>query len=195
MPLLGKTLHSECARQHSVAEIFSLGNSQPAKDREGWSCAQYNRGAHKMRYHVKYTPMMMILSILAACSGGDGGGSAKTPQLDTAVTTQSIAQPAVAVQPLTDFGIWSKRLMADAISPIIAAPGDLSQVWSYKHHVRRVSRRSRSLHRRPARMPPQSSRQRLFSSESQAAASSKSHLGSTTSRQATRNNRGLGTCC
>jgi hypothetical protein len=74
--------------------------------------------------------MMMILPLLAACSGGDGSGSAKAPQLETAVATQSIAQPAVAVQPLTDFGIWSKRMMVDTISPIVAGPGDLSQVWT-----------------------------------------------------------------
>jgi hypothetical protein len=83
-----------------------------------------------MKYHAKYTPMMMILPLLAACSGGDGSGSAQAPQLETAVATQSIAQPAVAVQPLTDFGIWSKRMMVDAISPVVAGPGDLSQVWT-----------------------------------------------------------------
>jgi hypothetical protein len=82
--------------------------------------------------------MMMLLPLLAACSGGDGGTTASVPQLDTAVTTQGVttqgvttdlAQPAAKVKLLSDFSVWAKRMMVDRISPVIAGAGDLSQAW------------------------------------------------------------------
>lgn len=79
---------------------------------------------------VKYTPMLALLQFLAACSGGDAGTTAAVPQLETAVAAQGISQPAITVQPLSEFDVWSKRLMADAISPVVAGPADLSQVWT-----------------------------------------------------------------
>jgi hypothetical protein len=85
-----------------------------------------------MKYAVKSKSMTMLLPLLAvACSGGDGGTTttASLPQLDTAVATQSVAQPAAKVNPLSDFDIWAKRVMADRTSPVIAVPGDLTQPW------------------------------------------------------------------
>lgn len=83
-----------------------------------------------MTYRVKYKSMMLLMPLLAACSGNDGGTTAALPQLDTAVATQGVAQPAIAVKPLTDFDLWAKRLMADEISPVIAGAGDLTQTWT-----------------------------------------------------------------
>jgi hypothetical protein len=87
-----------------------------------------------MTYRVKYKSMLLLLPLLAACSGNDGGSdvpaTAALPQLDTAVASQGISQPAVAVKPLTDFDLWAKRLMADSISPVIPAQGDLTETWT-----------------------------------------------------------------
>ncbi|WP_159867895.1 hypothetical protein [Novosphingobium sp. 9U] len=83
-----------------------------------------------MKYGVKSKSMMMLLPLLAACSGSDGDTlAASTPQLDTAVASQGVTQPAAAVKPLSDFDVWAKRLMADRMSPIVAAAGDFSIGW------------------------------------------------------------------
>jgi hypothetical protein len=82
-----------------------------------------------MNYGVKSKSMTMLLPLLAACSGGDGGTTASAPQLDTAVATQGVAQPAQAVKPLSDFDIWAKRMMLDRVSPVVAGAGDLTQAW------------------------------------------------------------------
>jgi hypothetical protein len=82
-----------------------------------------------MKYAVKSKSMILLLPLIAACSGGDGETTAAAPQLDTPVATQGVAQPATAVKPLSDFDVWSKRMMADRLSPVIAGIGDLSQAW------------------------------------------------------------------
>jgi hypothetical protein len=55
--------------------------------------------------------------------------TASAPALDTAVAAQGVAQPAAAVKKLSDFDVWTKRIMADRISPVIASLADLSQSW------------------------------------------------------------------
>jgi hypothetical protein len=83
-----------------------------------------------MKNRVKSKSMTMLLPLLAvACSGGDGATTASTPQLDTAVASQGVAQPAAAVKPLSDFDVWSKRIMMDRVSPVVAVAGDLTQAW------------------------------------------------------------------
>lgn len=84
-----------------------------------------------MKFDVQSKSMMLLLPLLAACSG-DGSAdpvSAATQQLDTAVAAQGVKQPAKAVTPLTDFDIWAQRMMADRLSPVAAAAGDLSETW------------------------------------------------------------------
>lgn len=74
--------------------------------------------------------MIMLLPLLAACSGSDGEAPvAAAPELGTAVAAQSVTQPSAAIKPLSDFDVWARRLMADRMSPIVAAAGDLSQAW------------------------------------------------------------------
>lgn len=72
--------------------------------------------------------LSIFLLSMAACSE-DGTSSANIPQLQTAVTTQSIAQPSIASKPLSDFDVWTKRIMQDRISPVVASEQDLSQAW------------------------------------------------------------------
>lgn len=50
-------------------------------------------------------------------------------QIDTPVTAQGTVQPKESVAPLSDFDIWTARLMADRLSPVIAGVGDLSHTW------------------------------------------------------------------
>jgi hypothetical protein len=87
-----------------------------------------------MKYRVNSNSMMLLLPLLAAACSGDGGDGG-TPavaaqQLDTAVAAQGVAQPAASVQSSSAFDIWAKRIMADRISPAVAAAGDLSQSWT-----------------------------------------------------------------
>lgn len=83
-----------------------------------------------MKYGAKSQSMLMLLPLLAACSGEDGGNTAVAPDLDTAVAAQSVGQPTTAVTPFSDFDIWAKRLMADRVSPVVAVAGDYSQPWT-----------------------------------------------------------------
>ncbi|MET1754706.1 hypothetical protein ABVV53_04425 [Novosphingobium sp. RD2P27] len=90
-----------------------------------------------MKVAVKSKSMIMLLPLLAACSGGDGQSTTAIPpvaaasaaELDTAVSAQSVAQPTTANQSVTDFDVWAQRLMSDRISPIVAAAQDLSHSW------------------------------------------------------------------
>jgi hypothetical protein len=81
-----------------------------------------------MKYRVQSKSMLLLLPLLAACSGEDAGTRATTPQLDTAVAAQGVGQG--SAKPAAGFDEWAKRLMADRISPVVAQPGDLSQTWA-----------------------------------------------------------------
>lgn len=72
--------------------------------------------------------MLMLLPLLAACSG-DGSGGAPSDQIDVPVAAQAMPQPVASVTPLSDFDVWARRLATDRISPVVAAAGDLSQAW------------------------------------------------------------------
>ncbi len=74
--------------------------------------------------------MCILLPLLAACSGDDGGGRPVEALLDTPVAAQGVPVPVPSVATLTDFDVWTQRLMADRISPVVAGPGDLSHAWT-----------------------------------------------------------------
>lgn len=74
--------------------------------------------------------MCISLLLLAACSGDDGGGQPAEKLLDTPVAAQGVTAPAASLAALTDFDVWTRRLMADRISPVVPGPGDLSHAWT-----------------------------------------------------------------
>ncbi len=86
-------------------------------------------GALTMLNRLPSKSMIMLLPLLAACSESDGGSPASAPTLDTAIAAQGIAQPAAGTKTLTDYDIWSARLMANRTSPVVAAAGDLTENW------------------------------------------------------------------
>lgn len=85
-----------------------------------------------MKFGITSKSMLLLLPLLAACSGEDGAGStAAVSQLGTAVAAQSATTTPIATPaPLGGFDAWSKRLMADRVSPVVAAAGDMSQAWA-----------------------------------------------------------------
>jgi hypothetical protein len=81
-----------------------------------------------MKSYGKSKSMCMLLPLLAACSGGNGGG---TPgeQLAPPVAAQAMPQPVASITPLSDFDVWTRRLMADRLSSVVPAANDLSHSW------------------------------------------------------------------
>lgn len=78
--------------------------------------------------HAKFKSMILLLPLLAACSGEDGGGpQVAAQQLDTAVAAQAAATPTPAA---TGFDTWAKRLMADRLSPKVPTGADISLGWT-----------------------------------------------------------------
>lgn len=80
--------------------------------------------------HAKLNLMIVLLPLLAACSGEDGSGPPLAPQqLDTAMAAQSVpAKPAPAPATL-GFDAWANRLMEDRLSPKTPVGADMSLGW------------------------------------------------------------------
>jgi len=82
-----------------------------------------------MKKRLLMTAPLVLLPLQAAC-GGDGAASTAIADLATTVTTQGVTTTVTAATaPVAGFGAWADRLMRDRVSPIVAASGDLTQVW------------------------------------------------------------------
>ena len=72
--------------------------------------------------------LVSILSLLAGCTGGGDAAAPAAPQTDPPEAQAPAVEPESA-RADARFDTWAQRLMTDAISPVIALPGDLTEAW------------------------------------------------------------------